>query len=86
MLDFDFHQQKPINEYIVDFFCSELSLVIEIDGISHEYQYNKDTARQKRLENLGLTVIRFEDKEVKKNLNSVLVSIEDWVRSHVQRQ
>jgi len=38
ILGFDFHRQKPIDEYIVDFLCSELSLVIEIDEVSHEFQ------------------------------------------------
>ncbi len=71
-----FHRQKPIDEYIVDFFCPELQLVIEVDGNSHDLKQDKDCGRQSRLEALGLIVIRFLDTEVKSNLDGVLAEIE----------
>ena len=48
MRGYDFHRQKPMDNYIVDFFCSELMLAIEIDGISHEIpeKFNQDLTRQ----------------------------------------
>jgi very-short-patch-repair endonuclease len=79
MSGFDFDRQRPIGNYIVDFYCKELSLVIEIDGDTHIYKYDYDEERQKELENLGVRFLRFEDIEVKKNMNNVLRVIEDWI-------
>ena len=81
MMGYQFMRQKPIGNYIVDFFCSELKLIIEIDGESHRYKFTEDLERQARLENLGLTVLRFDDKEVKNDMNNVLFVIESWIRS-----
>ena len=52
MLGYDFHRQKPLGEYIVDFFCNELMLAIEIDGLSHHSSSEYDTIRQIKLESL----------------------------------
>jgi very-short-patch-repair endonuclease len=73
---YDFHRQKPIGNYIVDFFCSELMLAIEIDGRSHEYRVLGDRKRQNTLESLGINFLRFGDYEVKKDINAVLKVIE----------
>ncbi|MDP2175337.1 MAG: DUF559 domain-containing protein [Bacteroidota bacterium] len=77
---YSFYRQKPILNYIVDFYCKELSLVIEIDGFSHEsdkaIQYDKERDRQMAV--LGLRVLRVLDNEVKKNLQSVLSRIADF--------
>lgn len=56
MLGYDFDRQKPIDNYIVDFYCKTLKLAIEIDGQSHENEEVavNDTKRQKRLESLGV--------------------------------
>ena len=56
MKGFDFHRQKPIDNYIVDFYCSELLLAIEVDGGSHDRAdaVVKDRVRQRRLESLGV--------------------------------
>lgn len=86
MLGYRFTRQKPIGNYIVDFYCSELKLVLEIDGDSHiEESFEKDMKRQKWLESIGLTVLRFCDLEVKKDLNNVLMSIEGWIYEYHQR-
>lgn len=55
--EYDFHRQKPILNYILDFFCSELYLAIEVDGISHdnEERMQKDIIRQSEIETLGIT-------------------------------
>ncbi len=73
---YEFHRQVPIDEYIVDFYCHELKLVIEIDGNTHDYNFDNDIIRQKRLESYGIKVIRFYDIDVKRNINDVLRSIE----------
>lgn len=80
MLGYRFTRQKPIGNYIVDFYCSELKLVLEIDGDTHtEETYEKDMKRQEWLESIGLAVIRFCDLEVKKDMNNVIMSIEGWI-------
>jgi very-short-patch-repair endonuclease len=82
MLGFDFDRQRPLRNYIVDFYCKELSLAIEIDGDTHIYKYDYDDERQRSLEKLGVHFLRFEDIEVKKNMNNVLRVIEDWIRKN----
>ncbi len=62
-----FNRQFRIGEYIVDFACQELKLVIEIDGISHDYDDNKgkkDLLRQSKLEEQGWSVVRFREEDV----------------------
>ncbi|MEE4177596.1 MAG: DUF559 domain-containing protein [Bacteroides sp.] len=71
-----FKRQVPIDEFIVDFFCHELMLVIEVDGYSHDFKYEYDQQRQKKLENLGFTIIRFGDQQVKKDMFNVLRTLE----------
>jgi very-short-patch-repair endonuclease len=66
----------PIDEYIVDFFCHELKLAIEIDGNTHDFNFEMDDLRQRRLEELGITFIRFGDLEVKRNMTDVLRALE----------
>ena len=81
---YDFHRQKPISEYIVDFFCPKLNLIIEVDGITHDdnYKFKKDKQRQTNLEALGFHIIRFWDDDIKKNIDAVLQIIEGWVDRH----
>ncbi|MEB2778481.1 endonuclease domain-containing protein [Algoriphagus sp. D3-2-R+10] len=71
---YNFNRQKPLNNFIVDFYCKKLNLVIEIDGDSHfnEEAVIEDLRRQQILENLGLNFIRFLDIDVKKNMGYVL--------------
>ena len=76
---YDFHRQKPIDNYIVDFFCSELMLAIEVDGESHYGNEKRDEVRQKRLEELGISVLRFDDLEVRHSLDKVVKNIEEWI-------
>lgn len=77
-LGVEFHRQVPINRYIVDFYCHELHLAIEIDGSSHEY--DRDVVRQQGLEALGVRLLRFGDLDVKKQLVRVLEAIGEAVR------
>ena len=79
-------RQKPIGEYIVDFFCGKLKLVIEIDGESHVDKYEKDKIRQQNLERLSLSFLRFSDLDVKTNLNGMLQIIENWILDYEQKQ
>ena len=70
----EFHRQVPIDNYIVDFYCHEIMLAIEIDGSSHddiEVRKN-DIYRQDKLEGLGVKFIRFDDIIVKRNISVVI--------------
>jgi very-short-patch-repair endonuclease len=82
MLNYDFHRQKPILNYIVDFYCAELKLIIEVDGFSHDFKMDKDKTRENELKKYGLNILRFQDIEIKSNLDNVLKIIYDWVAQH----
>jgi very-short-patch-repair endonuclease len=76
-----FHRQVPMLDYIVDFYCHELQLAIEIDGDSHDHEEasTKDEIRQKRLEDEGVHFLRFDDVEVKKDIKWVVNEILHWI-------
>jgi len=77
LLGYDFDRQKPIGKYIVDFYCKDLKLAIEIDGNSHsgEDKCIYDAKRETDIRNLNIDVIRFDDLEVKKNMSGVLEAL-----------
>jgi len=77
-LGFEFHRQVPIDKYIVDFYCHELLLAIEIDGNSH-HDVNKDNERQQRLESLGVRFIRFAERTIKYDMTNVILALEDTI-------
>jgi very-short-patch-repair endonuclease len=79
---YDFHRQKPLGKYIVDFFCNELNLAIEVDGESHFGKQDYDALRQNELEKLGVLILRFSDMEVRYNLEGAVKSIEKWIDKH----
>lgn len=84
---YDFHRQKPILNYILDFFCHELYLAIEVDGITHdsEIQQAKDKVRQSEIEALGITFLRFEDSLIKTQMHSVISEILSFVEEFEKR-
>jgi very-short-patch-repair endonuclease len=81
MRGYDFDRQRPIDRYIVDFYCKDLKLAIEIDGSSHDGEEAKinDDIRQERLESLGVRFLRFNDIDVKRNMEMVVDSIKLWI-------
>jgi len=81
LLGFQFHRQVPILDYIVDFYCHELHLAIEIDGASHSRDTIaiNDALRQKRLEKEGLKFLRFDDLDIKQNIEMVVCDIITWI-------
>jgi len=79
MYGYDFDRQTSIDNYIVDFCCKELKLVIELDGRYHDFKVEYDEQRQKRMESFGVQVIRFEEKKVLENIDQVLAEIRYWV-------
>ncbi len=84
---YDFHRQKPIDNYIVDFFCNRLKLAIECDGYSHQLEevFDKDVQKTTRLNSLGISVLRFSDNQVLKDFNNVWSAIEIYVKEFEKR-
>ena len=82
-----FRRQHPISRFIVDFYCHELRLVIEIDGPYHisMEQQEKDQNRTAELENFGIKVIRFSNDEIIKNVRKVSGQIHDEVKKQSKR-
>lgn len=85
MMGYDFDRQKPLDNFIVDFYCKDLLLAIEIDGDSHNHEeaYKADLIRQQKLESYGVQFLRFDDLEVKKDMKNVLRTIEIWIERQV---
>jgi len=75
---FDFDRQRCIDNYIVDFYCKELMLAIEVDGMTHnsEEAFLNDELRQNKLESLGVRFLRFTESEVKYDMDNVIRAIE----------
>ena len=78
-LGVEFKRQVPILEYIVDFYCSEIRLAIEVDGNIHDFRYIEDTQRQAEIEKYGVTFIRFTNKEIKYNMPDVIFSLDSKI-------
>jgi very-short-patch-repair endonuclease len=70
-----FRRQHTIDRFVVDFYCAEARLVVEVDGPIHEYAPEEDAIRQEFLESLGLRVIRFTNDRVLKEIHSVVETI-----------
>lgn len=80
---YKFNRQKPLDHYIVDFYCKRLDLVIEVDGSSHYHEEAllQDQERQEVLEAMELSFLRFDDLDVKRNMVFVVQTIWDFVES-----
>ena len=81
ILGYDFDRQRPIDNYIVDFYCKDLQLAIEVDGESHYYEGvpERDIKRQKKLESLGVHFLRIEDELVKEDVSIAVEMIKGWI-------
>jgi very-short-patch-repair endonuclease len=84
MCGYDFDRQRPIDRYIVDFYCKRLRLAIEVDGSSHDGEVAKqnDFVRQSRLESLGVCFLRFSETQVRSQTKTVVQTIEIWITQH----
>jgi len=74
-LEYPFLRQKPMLRFILDFYCSKLLLVIEVDGDFHIGRKNYDDGRDEILKNIGIKTIRFKNEDVLNNLSSVMKQI-----------
>ena len=75
LLGFKFRRQHPIGRFIVDFYCIDAGLAIEVDGEVHGSQHESDAARQEFLEARGISFLRVTNEEVRVNIEPVVTAI-----------
>jgi len=80
-MGYDFDRQRPIGNYIVDFFCKDLQLAIEVDGITHldEKVIEYDFMRQEDIESYGVSFLRFEALLVVNKVEAAVREIRNWI-------
>jgi len=83
MKGYPFCRQRPVLNYIADFMCKELKLIIEVDGITHDFEKTakRDDQRTDDLEQAGFKVIRFTDEQVLNQIQEVIRRIEDVIET-----
>ena len=70
-----FRRQQGIGPYVLDFYCPELRLCVELDGSSHDYKYEYDEQRTEFLQKQGICVLRFRNEQVWQGIDSVVDEI-----------
>ncbi len=77
-----FRRQHPIQKFVLDFYCPEIKLAIELDGSVHadKFQKDYDNIRTEFLKSENITVLRFWNSEVEKDMESVLESVKNKVK------
>ena len=83
-MGYAFTRQKPVLSYILDFYCISLRLAIEIDGVTHDAKVEPDIKRQLEIERLGIIFLRFTERDVRENLDSVVREIGMWIKVNNQ--
>ena len=78
----EFHRQVPMLNYIVDFYCHEIGLAIEIDGDIHKNNFLEDAKRQGEIEKYGVSFFRFTNEEVFSNIKTVLNEVEKFINEN----
>ncbi len=79
MKGYKFLRQKPVENYILDFYCNELKLCIEVDGITHSGKIDYDEDRTSNLKKLGIKVIRYPNIQTKKQLHDIRLDLLDKI-------
>ncbi len=72
---YKFRRQRPVGQYYADFACLERRLIVELDGEPHDWTYERDSLRDRRLGRDGFRVLRFRNDDVLRNLQGVLDAI-----------
>lgn len=80
-MGYDFDRQRPIGNYIVDFFCKDLQLAIEVDGITHldEKVIIKDFVRQEDIKSYGVNFLRFDALLIVNKVEAAIREIRNWI-------
>jgi very-short-patch-repair endonuclease len=81
MEGYQFLRQRPVLNYIADFMCKELMLIIEVDGLTHQWEEValNDFKREQDLKGIGFTVLRFDDNDVLNHIADVSYRIRDYI-------
>jgi len=82
MMGYSFRRQRPIGNFIADFVCLPLNLIIEVDGFSHEEDGVIDDNRDNELKELGFTTLRFSSWEVLNQIDEVANTIGEWIKEN----
>ncbi|MBX3119720.1 MAG: DUF559 domain-containing protein [Fimbriimonadaceae bacterium] len=83
-IGFRFRQQHPLDDdFVVDFFCPEARIAVELDGSVHNGEEASDASRQRKIEELGILVIRFRNEEVYDNVEAVVRKIVEVCESRL---
>jgi very-short-patch-repair endonuclease len=87
LMGYDFDRQRPIGNYIVDFYCKDLLLALEIDGITHQDErvMYKDGIRQKQLEASGVSFLRFDAMLCVNKVEAVVREIARWIEEYEKK-
>lgn len=80
LLGYEFDQQKPLGEYIVDFYCSELMLAIEIKDSNADYKSGYDKRRRQEVKKFGVKVITVTDLQIKSNIKHLVKRLKQQIR------
>lgn len=78
-----FKAQHPIERFIVDFYCHQAKLVIEIDGEIHKFQQEYDFGREAEIEKYGIKIIRFSNEQVLNNLDEIIYTIKELLKQRI---
>ena len=81
MKGYQFRRERPVLNYIADFMCKELQLIVEVDGLTHQWEevFARDKQKDNDLANAGFTVLRFNDADVLNNMPQVIRIIENKI-------
>jgi very-short-patch-repair endonuclease len=87
IMGYDFDRQRPIGNYIVDFYCKDLQLALEIDGITHQDEkvMTMDRVRQNELETLEVGFLRFDALLVVNKVDAVIREIKKWILEYEEK-
>ncbi|HVU14275.1 MAG TPA: DUF559 domain-containing protein, partial [Phototrophicaceae bacterium] len=81
---YQFRRQEPIERFIVDFYCREIGVVVEVDGATGQYSRQEEAIRQSYLESLGLRVVRLRERDLADDVQDVLQQIGDAVAEQIE--
>jgi len=82
---YQFSRQRPVFNFIADFMCAKLNLIIEVDGPIHNFRKKKDINRDKLLNSLGFIVLRFTEEEIRLKIEKVKSSLNEYIDKHEEK-
>ena len=87
IIGYDFDRQRPVGNYILDFYCKDLQLALEVDGVTHhdEEVIKNDKIRQENLESLGVCLLRFDALLVINKVEAAVREIVQWIKKHEEQ-